>query len=312
MRKLGTAINLIKTTRATMTKCSKIFTFIVLLFLTFQASIAMAQPKAPWQWRFSLRGEPSGESMLVPSALYIDTEKERYYVVDSGNNRLLSFDKEGKYLKEFTANNSLQGPIDMAWDNAGHLWLVERERNAITKINLKEKKTTPFTVKHKGSTVYPRRLELDGDLFYVLDMSDGSILALDQQMNVKKQYQCPNCDSGFVDFKMRGESLWALDMQQKTVYRFDKSGQVKSKIKISDQVVFPYAIEAGSGGFIYILDRHNGNVAVFDVTGTFKYSFLGLGHVRGKLYYPVDLQLDPWGRLCIVDEGNGRVEVFGR
>ncbi|MEA3385183.1 MAG: hypothetical protein U9Q89_01815, partial [Thermodesulfobacteriota bacterium] len=53
---------------------------------------------ATWQWLSSLNGPPSGQSMLMPSALYCDKTIERYYVVDAGNNRLLSFNKDGEFL----------------------------------------------------------------------------------------------------------------------------------------------------------------------------------------------------------------------
>jgi hypothetical protein len=37
---------------------------------------------------------------------------------------------------------------------------------------------------------------------------------------------------------------------------------------------------------------------------------MGPGRAREQLYYPVELKFDPWGRLFVVEEGNGRIQVF--
>ena len=62
----------------------------------------------------------------------------------------------------------------------------------------------------------------------------------------------------------------------------------------------------------FILDRHQNRVVVFSRDGRFLYSFLELGQNSGQLYFPRQLRFDPWGQLCVVDEGNGRVEIFSR
>jgi len=61
-----------------------------------------------------------------------------------------------------------------------------------------------------------------------------------------------------------------------------------------------------------VLDRQQRNVVVYDKNGEFKYRFLEKGITRGQLYYPSEIRFDPWGELCLVDEGNGRVEIFKR
>ncbi len=81
--------------------------FIVIFVMTVLLSGPVPEcSAATWKWLSSLKGQPSGQSMCMPSALYIDHALERYYVVDARNNRLLSFNKDGEFLKEFNSEAS--------------------------------------------------------------------------------------------------------------------------------------------------------------------------------------------------------------
>ena len=267
----------------------------------------------PWQWKINLQGQTPPDAMIMPSALEFDTAKDRYYVVDSGNNRLMSFDREGKLLSAFNAGDSLQAPYDMVRDEKGVLWVVEKGRNSLTSIDLSGKTTVPHTLSYQGRTVYADRLAYAAGQFYVLDRASGGILVFDQDLQGKQSFDCPDCgDGGFVDFKLQGGELWALSMLNRSIYRFGADGRLAAKISLGDAARFPVSLAVDPAGPIYVLERHQGGIAAFDATGELKYRFLEPGQTRGQLYFPVELQIDPWGQLCVVDEGNGRVQIFGR
>ena len=265
-----------------------------------------------WQWLSSLKGQPSGRPMCMPSALYVDNALERYYVVDARNNRLLSFDKDGEFLKEFNASGQLQAPFDMVKDREDRIWLVEKGRNSLTMIDLQNKAVEQHTLSDGGREVFPDRLEWENDIFYVLDKATGRVLALDRDLKVIGRFSCRDGASGFVDFKIRNGSLWAMEMGGKAACCFSMDGKLVSRVVLENVSGFPYSFEVGPSGIFYVLDRHKGDVAVFDRNGRFKYRFLTQGQSRGRLYYPIELKFDPWGRLCVVEEGNGRVEIFKR
>lgn len=265
-----------------------------------------------WQWQFSLTGESESDIMVQPSSLYIDTARERYYVIDAGKNRLVSFDKNGKFLNSFTAKKSLDNPADMVRTEDGLLWVIEKGRNTMTSIDLKTQDISQVNLEDNGKTIYPARLELHEGAFYVLDKSSGTVVKMSRDMSISRRFACPDCDNGFVDFKIQGKSLWALSLLEKAVYRFDADGRYESKVTLDDKVKFPYSFQRTASGLLFILDRHSGNIAVYDNSGRYKYNFLEPGHSSGKLYYPSEILIDHWGRLCIVDEGNGRVNIYSR
>lgn len=282
----------------------------------FAAAVLLLTPVSvyagPWQWKMNLDRDPAGGALFMPSAIYVDGDKERYYIVDAGRNLLLSYNKEGEVLNAFNPQNQLKAPFDLGRDQNGDLWVVEKGRNSLTYIDFKGQKTVPHKLSYQGKDVFPDRFEIDGADFYVLDKISGAVLKYDQGMKVVQRLACgADCAGGFVDFKLQAGEVWTLAMREKTIYRFSSAGEIVGKIALGDAVDFPASL-AITDGLIYVLDRHRGDVTVLDAEGRFKYRFLGRGHVRGQLYFPVEIKFDPWGRLCVVDEGNGRVQVFDR
>ncbi len=286
----------------------------LLTILSLWCVCVSAYGAGPWHWVMSLKGEPSGLPMHVPTSVYVDPQRARYYVVDSGHNRLLSFDRDGNFLKAFDAMGKLSTPYDMIREQAGVLWVVERGRNSITRIELKQRKITPNIIRtSQGEPIYPDRIiERDG-LFYVLDKANGDVLVLNRDLVVESHFACEGCCCGFSDFKLKGNELWALDQIGRVIYRFSiEDGRIKQKTAIGQHVDFPASIAVDKTGNIFVLDRHRGCVAVFDHHGGLRYRFLRSGEAQGRLHLPSQIRFDPWGRLLIVDEGNGRVEVFAR
>ena len=264
-----------------------------------------------WKWRFNLASPDDKKPFSMPTSLFIETDSKRFYVVESGGGSLHSFQYDGSYLKSFRPGDALERPFAMAREiKSGMLWVVEKGRNSLTKIDLKAKKLSPETLKFNGETVYPDRITLLDDILYVLNKLTGDVIAYTQDLAPLEVYKSPG--EGFIDFIVKNSEVWALDSRMKTVSRFNLKGKLQEQIALGEQVSFPVAVEIGPSGFMYILDKHQGSIAVFDTAGNFKYSFLEKGHTKNRLYYPENIVFDPLGRLCVVDTGNGRIGIFSR
>ncbi len=286
---------------------------LVLVLLPVLCGPAHGRNASGWQWSLVLKQNKVSDAMQMPTALYIDPEKGQYYVVDSGRNRLLSFDRRGALLHIFNAGKGLQTPFDMVRTGNGGIWVVEKGKNALSYIDLKARSITPATLRYQGALVYPDRLEAADSLLYVLDKARGRIIAYAPEGLVARTvFSCPDCDSGFIDFRIHEQMLWALDRQDRKVYRFRLDGTLEKVLALDGRLNFPVSLAIGPSGSIYILDRHGRDIVVYDRNGRFRYRFLGRGTSRGQLYYPVEIRFDPWGGLCVVDEGNARVEIFRR
>jgi DNA-binding beta-propeller fold protein YncE len=291
---------------------NRIFCGVFSLLLVLLSGPAPGNSAEPWQWQFFLRTESSEGAMQMPTALFVDPGLERYYVVDGGNNRLVSFDRAGKFLNAFNADNAFRIPFDMTRDQGGIIWIVEKGRNSLTRIDLKTKEIDVHTLYAQQKPVSPDRMQLRNDTFYILDKTSGAILEFDNQLDFKRKFACADCATGFIDFDVTGEKVWALEPREPAVYRFDSKGILEEKVVLADKVSFPYSLAIDPVGQLFVLDRHESTIAVFSPQGVFKYNFLTRGQARGQLYYPSEIVFDPWGQLCVVEEGNGRVQVFSR
>jgi DNA-binding beta-propeller fold protein YncE len=285
-------------------------TGLFLLMTLVLLPMTVSAQQSSWQWQQSLRVKEAGDSMYMPSAVAFDSESKRYYVVDTGRNRLISFGRDGEVVRAFTANEQLKAPFDMVRLDNGQLWVVEKGRNSLTLIDVAAKKIKPYTLKDGERLVFPHRIAVAGGKLYVLDRSSGMVLRLATDLSVEQRFGCADCSAGLVDFVIDGDSVVAIEPRDKKIYRFDADGLIVKEINLGDEVDFPVSLAIGESGFYYVLDRHQNSALVFSESGQFRYRFLGPGQLAGQVYSPSQLRFDPWGQLCVVDEGNGRVEIY--
>jgi sugar lactone lactonase YvrE len=285
--------------------------FLVLTLALLPVTVT-AKAVSPWQWQMSLQVDKVGDSMYMPSAIAFDKKSERYYAVDTGQNRLVSYGRDGKVINAFTANEQLKAPFDMVRLDNGQLWVVEKGRNSLTLIDPSTKKVEPHTLKDGDRLVFPDRIAVAKGKLYILDRASGQVLRLAADLSVEQHFGCPDCSGGVADFVMINDSVLALEQREKKIILFDADGKIVKEIPLGDEVDFPTSLAVGPSGFIYVLDRHQNTVLAYSEDGRFRYSFLGSGQAKGKVYFARQLRFDPWGQLCVVDEGNGRIEIYGR
>jgi hypothetical protein len=194
----------------------------------------------------------------------------------------------------------------------GQLWVVEKGRNSLTLIDVAAKKIEHNTLKDGDRLVFPDRIAVSGGKLYVLDRSSGQVLRLAADLSVEQRFGCDKCLAGLVDFVVSGNTVLALEPREKKIFRFSANGSISEEIKLGDEVDTPVSMAVGPSGFFYVLDRHQNSVMAYDEGGHFAYRFLGTGQSTENVFFPRQLRFDPWDRLCIVDEGNGRVEVYSR
>jgi len=295
-------------------KQTRLLPNLIKLFLVMAVVLLpeMAPAVSPWQWQMSLRVDEIGESMYMPSAVAFDKGSERYYAVDTGRNRLVSFDRTGKFIRAFTANEQLQAPFDMVRLDNGQLWVVEKGRNSLTLIDIAAKEVKPNILRDGERLVFPDRVAYAGGKLYVLDRSSGQVLRLDKNLSVEQHFGCQDCSAGLFDFVIFEESILAIEPRDKKIYRFNIDGTIANEINLGAEADFPVSLAVDSSGYIYVLDRHQNSVLTYSQNGQFLYRFLGSGQSAGKVYFARQIRFDPWEHLCVVDEGNGRVEIYGR
>ena len=233
--------------------------FFSLMLLVLLPAIATAQ--SPWQWQMNLRVEEVGDAMYMPSAVAFDEKSERYYVVDTGRNRLVSFGRDGKVIRAFSANDQLKNPFDMIRLDTGQLWVVEKGRNSLTLIDIAAKKIEPHILKDGDRQVFPDRLAVSRGKIYVLDRANGQVLRLDKDLSVEQRFGCPDCSAGLFDFVIDGESILAIEPRDKKIYRFQPDGKVTQEITLGPDWNNNFVTRTKRSNIIHAF-RFNGEVCV--------------------------------------------------
>ena len=264
-----------------------------------------------WKRILSLEVGPDGSHLYHPmSATW---ERGRFYVVDTGNRRLISYDARGKPLKAVNPGGKLKAPLDLDFGPRGHLWVVERSENALLEIDLSARKILTHRLRYQGRELFPERLVWRKGRLYVLDRETGGVALVRAEgkgLRVEKVW-VPRVKNfiGFLDFKVRDDGIWALEKTTHRIFHLTPEGR-EEVWRPAAGLVYPVSLEV-SGGRIYILDRYLRKIFVFALQNPPKllYTFFEKGWRRGQLYLPRELELTPQG-LLVVDEGNGRVEVW--
>ena len=262
--------------------------------------------------KISLDQGPEGKALYHPLGFYADPYNHRFYVADTGNNRLLSFKEDGTPLRSFDAAGELKGPYSLVRDIQGRLWVVERPFNSLTEIDLKAHRIERHYLKYQGQIVLVDRILLWADKLLVLDRASGKILLYDQNLVFLRDF-APNQSGfkGFFDFKVKENVLWGLENLSGRIFAFDlKTGQLKKIIKPEFRLSLPVSFELDNAGNFYLLDRYLKQVFVFGSEGKLKYKLFRKGYLPGQLNYPWQLLIFK-GELIVLDEGNGRIDVWG-
>lgn len=254
-----------------------------------------------------------------PSGVFYDASKDRLYVADSGNNRLVSFDKEFKFLSELT-DEGFSLPVSVLKTEEGDFLVLDGKDGAIKVIDIKNKKVSPFDMKGVPSgkeKFVPGRFTSDGaGNIYVIDKMNRRLVAVKKDGSFDRVLAPKASVSfyGFNDVKADGVSVYGLDTISSTVYVFDVKGSVTAKFPVSVDpstnsggLSFPVSL-AVREGFIYVLYRHSGEIGVFDGKGVLQYVLSGKGFREGELYNPSYMDISANGNIYVID--GKRVQVF--
>jgi len=290
------------------------FSFLILilnfsfLILNFHSAHAYLKAKVVTV----IYGEEKIGAFNQPQSVYFDEKRGRLYVVDTLNNRLISYDKNYKFLSQFNAEGRLKVPVSMLKDKNGHLIVTNKGEGGVLIIYLKEKLIKTIDFKGIFPRPVPSYLALDEDgRLYILDQAYKRILIFSPKngdYKFLKAIKEPKC-AGFSDIKIFDRHIYALDSLLAKVFVYDQEGRLVRSIALRS-LRFPVSLALDRYGRLYILDGHQGKVFIFKESGEVIGEIGRGGWKEGRLYYPRYLLFDKENRLYVVDTGNNRVQVF--
>lgn len=224
----------------------------------------------PWGSRGSQPGQ-----FLNPTGSTLDSQGN-IYVIDMGNNRIQKFSPSGRFLTQWGAKGSGPGqfanPEGIAIDQNGDVYVADTGNNRIQKFSPTGKHLDTWN--GAGATAFkdPTAVALGRGNIYVADAGNNRIQELSRSgAPVNCWGSNPSCRSA--------------------------------------QFAHPNAVAVDSLGDIYVVDRLDNTVQVFDPNGE------GLNQLPQpgsgvQLQHPHGITLDSQGNIYVADTGNNRIVKF--
>ena len=172
---------------------------LIILFLIINISFAYAIERV-----ISLSQAPDGTPLINPHSVIF--KKNKFYVADSGNGRLISYDLKGNPLVALNPEEKLKRPIDLAFRKENELWVIDKELGGLYKVDFSKKEVRKYILNYKGIRLRPEIFQIYEDKMYILDRETGAIAVVsfeENNLRVEKILKPKDEDfKGFVDFRM--------------------------------------------------------------------------------------------------------------
>jgi DNA-binding beta-propeller fold protein YncE len=289
---------------------------IVICFLLVPAS-GLCKQKARVKHLTSITGsEETGQFGLL-GGVFFDEKKNRLYVTDSTNRRILAFDSDFKFVSEFTGGGALSSPASLVRDSKDRFFVAEPTKGQVLLIDMVAKRIDPldFSAVPKANPLHPGNLAVDSaDRLYIVDKANQRVIIFNSDLQFERLVLIRG-GQGLNDVKVDSEgrihavnttdgSVWVFDGKRNRLLKFGSRGTAKGAFR------FPVSLGVGRNGRIYVVDQHMNKVLVFNKKGQFFFDFAQLGWREGRLHYPSYVFVNNSGQIFIIDRQNARISVF--
>ncbi|HKI84252.1 MAG TPA: NHL repeat-containing protein [Candidatus Krumholzibacteria bacterium] len=233
---------------------------------------------APREFQFegaleNRKSEPYAPLMQLSSVAVLPDG--RMFLADIGSGRIHRFDKDGEYLGAVDRPSVGFAPLDLA-ALSFHLYALDRSEQKVYRFNR------------------------DGVLRdMVLDLN-----ALDLDRPVRISAFDFDRDGRLALADAVGHRVLVTSPFLKFDYSVGEYGQFLGQLNQPDGVCF------GPSGFLYVSDKGNARVEVFDETGQVLAATPGLEAVHPLMVAPAGLDTDRFGNVYVADAGMGVVHVL--
>ncbi|MCK4508685.1 MAG: hypothetical protein KAU27_09095 [Desulfuromonadales bacterium] len=219
--------------------------------------------------------EFSGLSLVSPSGVAVDDERQRVFLTDAGHRQVFVLDSEGNYLASWAPPGGFERPAGLALDPAGRLLVADAAGG----------KVYIFNPDGTMASQIQSKVNPDGRFTRPLNVAVG-----------------PN-----------GEIL-VLDAFSFRVEVFDAQGELLGTIgELGDAAGYmarPKGLAVDQDGHVFVSDSAFDNIQVFDMAGNLLMFWGSAGRQPGQFNLPAGLFVDHEGRLFVADSYNHRIQAF--
>ena len=267
-------------------------------------------------FQFSLEGPAPDRDFVDPTSLFYDSKFQRIYVYDHGDGKIFGFTLLGANVGEMDAS----GPA--AVDLDGRFYVID-EGGSSVKIQrfttlIREKDFTSIGGRNKIE--FSRICRDEKNQFYLVDRGNQRVLVVDSNLNLIRTIGGPERENGeileigAVAVDRRG-TVYISDSKGAPIHIFGRvDGRPPRNIGINGFSDSTYSNPSGLAvdrmGQIWVADSNAGKVKVGDSSGWVNKVFGEYGQGRGQFFKPVDIAVDIYSRVFVLERGTKRLQSF--
>ena len=309
-----------------------LFILLASLLLLLGGLIAFAAPTAePAQAHnpaISQAQEPGAPAACSQNPLN-GGPKERFRVVDAGNNRLFGFNMGDQDNVNWGDPKASAGSGDGELNNpqgVGHVigagtYVADTGNDRIQVFDWKLRYDSQFDGSDgdEGALDAPTDVAIGKDhTVYVADSGNDRIMVFNKKGEFQESWGSTGGDDGefrnpyAIAFSRGGEQVYVVDRDNDRVQYFDKNGNYLGQWNSGGGSFHdPTGVSVHpTSGDVYVADRLRDEVVQFEADGTYIRSWGSEGSGNGEFNGPMDVAATPVHGVFVADTGNDRIQRF--
>jgi DNA-binding beta-propeller fold protein YncE len=258
--------------------------------------------------------------MRDPMGLAVSKPSGDILVSDTGNKRILVFNRDGMLIKSIGPLADLRSPIGVAFGSNEEIYVTDMADIPIKHLNASGRLLPPILPDISDLVPFaPGRMcaGYDGKL-YISDRAGPRILIMSFAGGKAGQIgQLPG--EGIPAWKVQDVAVdeeglaYILSSQGPVVHVFNRRGKSLRSFgkhgSNAEDFSFPTGICIGPGGNLWIADTFRHDLKVFTPEGDYLFRWGETGTGDGELFYPIDIAF--YGRtLYVLEKGSSRLQAF--
>jgi DNA-binding beta-propeller fold protein YncE len=267
------------------------------------------------------QGKLGSAPLYRPTGIAIDFQGN-IFIADTGNDRVVKCDGEGRFLKETggfgRGGGEFNRPTYVATDNGLNVYVVDAQNKRIQRLDQNLNFISVIGIEEEddfSGLGLPEGIALTPSGEIVISDAEGDLLI---ELSGFSEYKTSyggfgEMEGGLRDplgiFVDRNGDIYVADSRNDRVAVFDQFGNFLRSL--GEKVLSnPGGVAVGQDKSVYVANTGGNSLVVFGPEGDLVAEYGKLEQGMMSLSGPADLDFDKGGKLFLVDSGNDRILVF--
>lgn len=301
--------------------CNHFLMSVLVIFITVSGiAVASTQgvPTQKYPRVIQIKSQPE-ITLTLPSDVAV--LKDKIYLVDGGNHRVVVYDLQGEYLFAFGDEGNKAGqlnyPVGISAASNGRVYVADSGNHRIQIFSDKGKYLSGFAVKIKGKSIRPIDVMRHKKSGRIIVSGGNHLLTYSSKGRLLKTWGGVGVNQGEFRYpatlaEMSDGRIAVVDVLNSRVQVFNPDGSVSTAISewgvLPGQLFRPKGVAVDRQDNFYISDSYMGVVQKFSDAGKFK-AVLGEQGKPYKMLTPVGMTIYK-NRLYIVEMKSNLLSVY--